>query len=216
MRQVVNEERRGFISKLSVILRGERPSTSCNTEHGDKRTGETNRVLPVSHKSAEPVKAEWWGTSALVTDSASESAKERENRTDGRSPGRRWTPPTRKWAGRPQGRWSAKPLWKMAVGDGRETERQPASETVGLGGRIPHEVESAPTADKRPRTEPENLAVAPTHPGIRRARMIEATDERGGRGRSLHSSPRTGKPSTWRREAVDTACRQGVAQWPTR
>ena len=38
--------------------------------------------------------------------------------------------------------------------------------------------------------------------------MAEATGERAGQGRSLRSSPRTGKPSAWRRWAVDTLCRQ--------
>ena len=39
-------------------------------------------------------------------------------------------------------------------------------------------------------------------------RMAEATGERAKRGRSLRSSPRAGKPSTWRRRAVDTLCKQ--------
>jgi RNA-directed DNA polymerase len=38
--------------------------------------------------------------------------------------------------------------------------------------------------------------------------MAEATDERAQRGRSLRSSPRTGKPSTGRRQVVDTLCKQ--------
>jgi retron-type reverse transcriptase len=43
-----------------------------------------------------------------------------------------------------------------------------------------------------------------------RERMAEATGERAKRGRSLRSSPRAGKPSTWRRQAVDTLCKQGM------
>jgi hypothetical protein len=38
--------------------------------------------------------------------------------------------------------------------------------------------------------------------------MIEATDDRENGGRSLRSSPGTGKPSTRRRKAVDTECKQ--------
>ena len=41
-------------------------------------------------------------------------------------------------------------------------------------------------------------------------KMAKATGERRRRGRSLRSSLRTGKPSTWRREAVDTDCQQEV------
>ena len=40
--------------------------------------------------------------------------------------------------------------------------------------------------------------------------MIQATDDRIAWGRSLRSSPRAGKPSTGRRETVDTVCRQEV------
>ena len=41
-----------------------------------------------------------------------------------------------------------------------------------------------------------------------RGRTTEATGDHAQRGRSLRSSPRTGKPSTWRRQAVDTTCKQ--------
>ena len=49
-----------------------------------------------------------------------------------------------------------------------------------------------------------------------RERMAEATGERAKRGRSLRSSPRAGKPSTWRRQAVDTLCKQEMDACPTR
>jgi hypothetical protein len=39
-------------------------------------------------------------------------------------------------------------------------------------------------------------------------RMIETADERGDEGRNLRSSPRTGKPFTWRRKVVDAASQQ--------
>ena len=66
----------------------------------------------------------------------------------------------------------------------------------------PHGVESGPKAGKRNPSEPENLIAAPLR-GV-----AKATGDRRNEGRSLRSSPRTGKPSTWRREAVGTACRQ--------
>ena len=66
----------------------------------------------------------------------------------------------------------------------------------------PHGVESGPKAGKRNPSEPENLTAAPLR-GV-----AKATGDRRNEGRSLRSSPRTGKPSTWRREAVGTACRQ--------
>jgi len=44
--------------------------------------------------------------------------------------------------------------------------------------------------------------------------MIEATDDRKGKGRSLRSSPRAGKPSAWRRQVVDTASRQEADECP--
>ena len=66
----------------------------------------------------------------------------------------------------------------------------------------PHGVESGPTTGQRKPSEPENLIAAPLF-GV-----AKATGERRNEGRSLRSSPRTGKPSTRRREAVDTACRQ--------
>ena len=47
-------------------------------------------------------------------------------------------------------------------------------------------------------------------------RMIETADDRRDEGRSLRSSPRAGKPFTWRREAVDTVSRQEAGKCPTR
>lgn len=65
--------------------------------------------------------------------------------------------------------------------------------------QIPHGVESAPKADQGIASEPGNLAAA--SPAFGRE-MIEATDDRRHKGRSLRSSLRTGKPSAWRREVV--------------
>jgi group II intron reverse transcriptase/maturase len=66
---------------------------------------------------------------------------------------------------------------------------------------IPHGVEFDPKTSKGNLLEPKNLTTTPSG-------VAEATSERCSKGRSLRSSPRTGKPSTWRREAVDTASRQ--------
>jgi len=65
--------------------------------------------------------------------------------------------------------------------------------------QIPHGVESAPKADQGIASEPGNLVAA--SPAFGRE-MIEATDDRRHKGRSLRSSLRVGKPSTWRREVV--------------
>jgi hypothetical protein len=46
--------------------------------------------------------------------------------------------------------------------------------------------------------------------------MIETADDRRDEGRSLRSSPRAGKPLTWRRKAVDTVSRQEAGECPTR
>jgi len=199
-----------FIPKLSEISQGERPCAPCNAVCGDKRTGETDRVLPASRKSAEPVKAGWTGTSAPVTDPASESAMERATEPmvdapveDGAC--RRGSGQVGHKAGEALDRCAR---WRS--GDVRETGHQPAGESVVPAGQSSHGVESAPTADERYLTEPKNPASAFARAACRQVRMIEATGDRAGGGRSLHSSPRTGKPSTWRREAVDTASRQGA------
>jgi hypothetical protein len=46
--------------------------------------------------------------------------------------------------------------------------------------------------------------------------MIEMADDRRDEGRSLRSSPRAGKPFTWRRKAVDAVSRQEAGECPTR
>jgi hypothetical protein len=106
---------------------------------------------------------------------------------------------------RPVERWFS--FERCEPGMPEQFEHQPSGKPARPEGRIPHGVESAPKTDERSSMEPENLFDA-SRP--RRDGMIEATDDRGKEGRSLRSSPRTGKPSTWRRKAVDTECRQGV------
>ena len=101
----------------------------------------------------------------------------------------------------------------IRAGGVRVPARQPSSEPAGLGGRHPHEVESAPKVDERAVTEPENLLLASLRSGVE---MAEATGDREDEGRSPRSSPRAGKPSTWRRGTVGTACKQEVDACPAR
>ena len=86
---------------------------------------------------------------------------------------------------------------------------QVLAELAVVNARNPHGVESAPKMDKGSLSEPGNLAT--TSSGIK-PKMIVTTDERCRKGRSLRSSPRAGKPSTWRRGTVGTAGRQEVGR----
>ena len=89
----------------------------------------------------------------------------------------------------------------------RMIARQVLAQPAVAKTRNPHGVESAPTTDEGSLCEPGNLAAASPTP---KSKMIETTDERRREGRSLRSSPRAGKPSTWQRETVSTASRQEV------
>ncbi len=228
MRQVGNEERELLIAKLSVTPWGERPLTPHNAVRGDKQTGEADRVLPASHKSAEPVEAGRAGTSAPVSGPACESAKERETEPMADAPVEHVT--RRRGSGRvgrrrrrgcsPSsfgGRWSADPYWTYAE-RGYAGIRVPAFERAcGARGRNSHGVKSAPKADERSLTEPENLTLtSPSPRAILVTEMIEATDDREDGGRSPRSSPRAGKPPTWQRGTVGMACKQEVDTCPTR
>src|SRR3954452_8674982 len=57
-----------------------------------------------------------------------------------------------------------------------------------------------------------NLGTLSRPPRHLMPRMIEMADDRRDEGRSLRSSPRAGKPFTWRREAVDTVSRQEAGE----
>lgn len=89
----------------------------------------------------------------------------------------------------------------------RSRARQPAAQLAVADGQSSNGVKSVPTAGEGTSGELGNLAVF-SLAGLRE--KIEATDDRRGRGRSLRSSPRAGKPSTWRRETVSEASRQEV------
>lgn len=91
------------------------------------------------------------------------------------------------------------------IRDVRDRTRQPPAQLAVAVGRNPHGVESVPKAGEGTSGELGNFAVF-SRAGWRE--MIEATDYRRGRGRSLHSSRRAGKPSTSRRETVGEASRQ--------
>jgi hypothetical protein len=104
-------------------------------------------------------------------------------------------------------------IGELRIGGVRRAVRQPLGEPAGLKGQSPHGVKSAPKADERAATEPENLGVASSCFG---AKMIDATDDRDAEGRSPRSSLRAGKPSTRRRRTVGTEGRQGEDACPAR
>ncbi len=200
-----------------LISRGERPRTPRGATCGDKPMGEANRVLPESHKSAEPIKAGRAGTSDPARGPASELAMARETEPMADASLHR---DTRQLGSGRVGLWREPRTCGALVramdtrtGGVRRAARQPRYGFARYRGRIPHGVQSAPKAGERSVAEPKNPAVAS---GIVGPRMAEATGDRDGRGRSLRSSPGTGKPSTWRRKAVDTASRQEVGLCPTR
>lgn len=179
--------------------------------------GEANRVLPGSHKSAEPIKAGRAGTSDPVNGPASEPAMARETEPMADAP---LDLGTRQLGSRRVGLWCEPQNGGALVRDmNTRTEgaqfaaRQPRYGLAWCRGRIPHGVQSAPKAGERSMMEPKNLGITSGKFGCR---MAEATSDRDGEGRSLRSSPRTGKPSTWRRKAVGTASRQEADVCPAR
>lgn len=199
--------------KLFVTLRGERPRTLRGAARRRKQTGEASRVLPARHKSAEPVKAGQEGTSDPSPGPASVSTKVRATEPMADAPSR-GPSSIRKWARWSKDLWSAGSLLRDANrGRAENSARQPLGKPARPKGQIPHGVKSAPTVDERILAEPENLILA-SH--LYEVGTIKATDDRENRGRSLRSSPRTGKPSAWRRKAVGTECKQEVGSCPTR
>lgn len=206
-----------MISVSFLILQGERPCTPRGASCGDKQMGEANRVLPMSRKSAEPIKAGQTGTSDPVAGPASEPAMARETEpmADASLPVHARQLGSGRAGLRCEPRICGALVRAMDTRTGgvRRAVRQSRYELARYRDRNPHGVKSAPKAGERSVTEPKNLAVASGEVGLR---MAEATSDRDGRGRSLRSSPRTGKPSTWRRRAVDTASKQEVDVCPAR
>jgi retron-type reverse transcriptase len=86
------------------------------------------------------------------------------------------------------------------MGTGEHHAQQPGI-TVMPGRQFPHGAEFDPKTGKGKLSEPKNLVAAPLG-------ATEATSDRSSKGRSLRSSLRTGKPSTWPREAVDIVDKQ--------
>jgi hypothetical protein len=87
-------------------------------------------------------------------------------------------------------------LWKPGV-----RKHQLSDVFTLFDGQNPHGVESDSKSSKGILSELGN-------PAVTSFGMAEVTGDRNNRGRSLRSSLRTGKPSTWRRETVDTVCKQ--------
>lgn len=217
MRQVLISERSALILLSFLISRGERPRAPCGATCGDERIGEASRVLPGSHKSAEPIKAGQTGTSDPVAGPASELAMARETEPMADAPVDLNT--RRLGSGRvdlrcePQVGGALVRAVDTRTEGARRAVRQSRYGLARYRGRIPHGVKSAPKAGERSVTEPENPAIAS---GASERRMAEATSDRDRRGRSLRSSPRAGKPFTWRRKAVGTASKQEVGSCPAR
>jgi hypothetical protein len=174
-------------------------------------------VLPVRRKSAEPIKVGQTGTSDPGAGPASELAMARETEPMVEAP--EDLSPRQLGSGRvdlqrePQIGGALVRGVDARTGGARRAARQPRHELAVCRSQNPHGVESVPKAGERSITEPENPAIAP---GVSKRRAAEATSDRGDGGRSLRSSPRTGKPFTWRREAVDTGSRQEVDPCPMR
>jgi hypothetical protein len=110
------------------------------------------------------------------------------------------------WSGRKAGGAQVR-AETTRIRDGRATARQILVRSAVTKVPNPHGVESAPTTDKGSSSELGNLTMTSS---ANKPEMIETTDERHREGRRLRSSPRTGKPSTWRRETVSTASQQEV------
>jgi len=198
-----------LILKSLLISQGEKPCTPHDAICGDEQMGEASRVLSVRHKSAEPIKAGQTGTSDLVAGPASEPVMARETEPMVEAS----LPLNTRQLGSGRGHLRRKPpvcgalvcSMDVRTGGAQFAARQPRRGFAWRRGRIPHGVKSAPKAGERSVAEPKNLVIAS---GAFRRRMAEATSDRDDKGRSLRSSPGTGKPSTWRREAVDTASKQ--------
>lgn len=211
-----------MISKSFLISRGGGPRTPCDATCGDKQMGEASRVLPVRHKSAEPIEAGRAGTSDPVSGPACKPAMARETEP--------MADASSEYGPRQLG--SGRDGFQFALGTGgalvragvtrtggvRRAAHQPRRGLAWRRGRSPHGVKSAPKAGQRSAAEPKNLVLASIALG---GWTTEATSERLDEGRSLRSSPRAGKPLTCliearRREAVDTVCKQEAGSCPAR
>jgi len=107
----------------------------------------------------------------------------------------------RKWVRRSKDRWSAGSLFLAGSQGCPLSEHQSAKEPARVADQSPHGVKSDPKAVEGVLLEPGIRTVAPLG-------VTKAIGDRDGTGRSPHSSPRAGKPSTRRRGTVDTECKQ--------
>jgi len=154
-----------------------------------------------SHTSAEPTNAGEDATSDAAIRPANEPVMG-SHQTNRRVKPRHDQTTCQRGSGQDGLRAGGAPVPSSTLGTrGESKTRQPADGTALSAGRNPHGVESGPTTGKGKLSEPGNPAAASFG-------MAEATGERDGGGRSSHSSQRTGKPSTWRRGAVQTASKQ--------
>jgi hypothetical protein len=111
-------------------------------------------------------------------------------------------PLNRKWAGRPQGRWSAAPLFECG---GRGRARVSSGIDLRCAGAGFHTGYSRVLTRITGKCRNQG-----TQAGLRGQSyaVAKTIGDRLVWGRSLRSSRRAGKPSTWRRETVGAACRQ--------
>jgi hypothetical protein len=112
--------------------------------------------------------------------------------------------PTRKWGRQSQDLWSADAQLTGACQGHRGNPRSAAGKACKA--RKPDSTRGR-VGSYSGRGAAVELGNPPAFPPPR-GRMAEATGERAQRGRSLRSSPRTGKPSAWPRQAVGTTCKQ--------
>ena len=184
-----------------IFLCGARPHASRAAARGDKQIGEVNRVPSMNHKSAEPINVGEAVTSDTPTRPASDPVM--SSNANRRLKPRQSVHLCQRGSGQGSRKAEGEPACfstMQARGEGN-TLRQPADTTAESVGPNPYGVKSGSTAGQGKSSEPGNpLDVS--------FGMAEATGDHDQRGRSLHSSPRTGKPSTWRRQAVDTASTQ--------
>jgi hypothetical protein len=179
----------------------------------DKQTAEMNRMPPGSQTSADAVKAGHRETFATRRGLASESVMRRETEpmsdassdviVHQRESG---------WIGRRAG-GVLDGAWDATFGDVPISARQQSIKFAVIDRQNPHGVKSVSKTDKWSLIEPKNFFVVPQPAG---ERVIEAIDDRNDEGQSPRSSPRAGKPHTWRRGTVNRGCKQEVGLCPTR
>src|SRR6516165_707704 len=184
-----------------VFLCGARPHASRAAARGEKQIGEVNRVPSRNHKLAEPINVGEAVTSDTPTRPASDPVM--SSNANRRLKPRQTTHLCQRGSGQGSRKAEGEPACfsTMQARDKGESLGQPTDATAESAGPNPYGVKSGSTTGQGKPSEPGNpLDVS--------FGMAKATGDHDQRGRSLHSSLRMGKPSTWRRQAVDTASRQ--------